>query len=204
MYIAIAGNIGSGKTSLTELLARRTGATACFEGSDNPYIGDFYDDMNRWAFNLQIYFLGNRLENTQKLLDSGVDFIQDRTIYEDAYVFADNLHDSGLMLTRDFETYMKIFDISCQLISPPDLVIYLKASVPALIGQIKKRGRAYETGIMEEYLDRLNRRYDNWIENIYKGEVITIDIDCTDFIADPSLLEPVVKRIAEIKAGCGR
>ena len=201
MYIAIAGNIGSGKTSLTEILALRTGAEACFEGSDNPYIGDFYDDMNRWSFDLQVYFLGNRLENTQRLLDSGADFIQDRTIYEDAYVFADNLHDSGLMSTRDFETYMKIFDISTQLISPPDLVIYLKASVPTLISQIKKRGRAYEAGIMEEYLERLNVRYDNWIENIYEGKVFTIDINGADFIADPSFLDPVVTCITEIKKG---
>ena len=139
MYIAIAGNIGSGKTSLTEILANRTGARAYYEDSDNPYIGDFYDDMNRWSFNLQIYFLGQRIREAKSILSEGTDLVQDRTIYEDAYIFATNLHELGLMSSRDFDTYMKIFDLATALIPVPDLLIYLKASVPTLIHQIKKR-----------------------------------------------------------------
>ena len=129
MYIAIAGNIGSGKTSLTGILAERTGARAYYEDSDNPYIGDFYEDMNRWSFNLQIYFLGQRIREAAAILSEGADLIQDRTIYEDAYIFASNLHGLGLMSSRDFDTYMKIFDLATGLIRKPDLLIYLKASV---------------------------------------------------------------------------
>lgn len=199
MYIAITGNIGCGKTSLTRILSERTGAKAYFEESDNPYIGDFYEDMNRWSFNLQIYFLGQRIQRAQEILKTGSDLIQDRTIYEDAHIFASNLHESGLMASRDFETYMKIFDLATALIPVPDLLIYLKASVPTLIHQIKKRGRAYEMSIQEEYLERLNRKYTEWIEHEYRGEVITIDVDHTDFIADASLLDDVVARIQEIK-----
>ena len=178
MYIAIAGNIGCGKTSLTKILSERTGAKAYFEESDNPYIGDFYDDMNRWSFNLQI---------------------QDRTIYEDAYIFAANLHESGLMTTRDYNTYLKIFDLATGLIARPDLLIYLKASVPTLIHQIRKRGRAYEMSIQEEYLERLNRKYEEWIGRNYDGEILTIDVDHTDFIADPSSLDDLVLRIGSFK-----
>ncbi len=199
MYIVIAGNIGSGKTSLTEILSEKTGMKAYFEDSDNPYIGDFYEDMSRWSFNLQIYFLGNRIRQAMQILDEGNDLIQDRTIYEDAYIFAANLHEMGLMSSRDFDTYMKIFDLSTKMISKPDLLIYLKAGVPTLVSQIRKRGRAYEMGIMDEYLERLNLKYNDWIENIYEGEVITIDVDNTDFIADPSLLDGLVTRIMDIK-----
>ena len=199
MYIVIAGNIGSGKTSLTEILSEKTGMKAYFEDSDNPYIGDFYEDMSRWSFNLQIYFLGNRIRQAMQILDEGNDLIQDRTIYEDAYIFAANLHEMGLMSSRDFDTYMKIFDLSTKMISKPDLLIYLKAGVPTLVSQIRKRGRAYEMGIMDEYLERLNVKYNDWIENIYEGEVITIDVDNTDFIADPSLLDGLVTRIMDIK-----
>ena len=138
MYIAIAGNIGCGKTSLTKILSERTGAKAYFEESDNPYIGDFYDDMNRWSFNLQIYFLGQRIRQAKEILATGSDLIQDRTIYEDAYIFAANLHESGLMTTRDYNTYLKIFDLATGLIARPDLLIYLKASVPTLIHQIRR------------------------------------------------------------------
>lgn len=199
MYIVIAGNIGSGKTSLTEILSEKTGMKAYFEDSDNPYIGDFYEDMSRWSFNLQIYFLGNRIRQAMQILDEGNDLIQDRTIYEDAYIFAANLHEMGLMSSRDFDTYMKIFDLSTKMISKPDLLIYLKAGVPTLVSQIRKRGRAYEMGIMDEYLERLNVKYNDWIENIYKGEVITIDVDNTDFIADPSLLDGIVTKIMDVK-----
>ena len=137
MYIAIAGNIGSGKTSLTGLLAEKTGAEAYFENSDNPYIGDFYENMNRWSFNLQIYFLGQRIRQAADILSAGNDLIQDRTIYEDAYIFAANLHEMGLMTSRDFDTYMKIFDLATGLTQAPDLLIYLKASVPTLVRQIR-------------------------------------------------------------------
>lgn len=136
MYIAIAGNIGSGKTTLTEMLTERYGAKAYYEQSDNPYIGDFYNDMNRWSFNLQMYFLGSRIQQTMDILRSGpVDIFQDRTVYEDAYIFADNLHRMGLMSGRDFDTYMSIFGLITNLVPRPDLLIYLKASVPTLISQ---------------------------------------------------------------------
>ena len=199
MYIAIAGNIGCGKTSLTKILSERTGAKAYFEESDNPYIGDFYDDMNRWSFNLQIYFLGQRIRQAKEILATGSDLIQDRTIYEDAYIFAANLHVSGLMTTRDYNTYLKIFDLATGLIARPDLLIYLKASVPTLIHQIRKRGRAYEMSIQEEYLERLNRKYEEWIGRNYDGEILTIDVDHTDFIADPSSLDDLVLRIGSFK-----
>ncbi|MDD3107776.1 MAG: deoxynucleoside kinase [Alistipes sp.] len=199
MYIAIAGNIGCGKTSLTQLLAERIGITAYYEEVDNPYIGDFYEDMTRWSFNLQIYFLGQRIRHAQDILATGADLIQDRTIYEDAYIFAANLHESGWMSSRDFDTYLKIFDLSTALIPTPNLLIYLKASVPTLIHQIQKRGRAYEMNIEEAYLERLNQKYTEWIEHNYSGEVIVIDVDHTDFIANPSLLDPVVQRIQTLK-----
>ena len=199
MYIAIAGNIGSGKTSLTEILSKRFGITAHYEDIDNPYIGDFYQDMNRWSFNLQVYFLGSRIKQSRQALALSGSLIQDRTIYEDAYIFADNLHQMGLMSSRDFDTYMKIFDLATGLIRKPDLLIYLKASVPTLVKQIKKRGRAYEASIQEGYLEQLNRKYEEWINNIYQGEVMTIDVDTVNFIENPSLLDGVVARIAEFK-----
>lgn len=199
MYIAIAGNIGSGKTTLTEMLAGHTGAKAYFESSDNPYIGDFYEDMNRWSFNLQIYFLGQRIREAVSILAQGEDLIQDRTIYEDAYIFADNLHQSGWMSTRDYDTYMKIFNLATNLIRTPDLLIYLRASVPTLINQIRKRGRAYEMSIMEEYLMRLNEKYEHWITEIYPGEVMVLDVDTTNFIDHPELLNPLLARIEALK-----
>ena len=143
MYIAIAGNIGSGKTSLTQLLAQRFNARAYYEDIDNPYIGDFYDDMNRWSFNFQIYFLASRIKQTKDMLAGEGNVIQDRTIYEDAHIFAGNLHQMGLMSSRDFGTYMRIFDLTNGLVPQPDLLIYLKASVPTLVSQILKRGRNY-------------------------------------------------------------
>ena len=184
MYIAIAGNIGSGKTTLTEMLTERYGAKAYYEQSDNPYIGDFYNDMNRWSFNLQMYFLGSRIQQTM-----------DRTVYEDAYIFADNLHRMGLMSGRDFDTYMSIFGLITNLVPRPDLLIYLKASVPTLISQIRRRGRAYEMNIDEQYLRRLNDRYDDWIENIYRGEVLVIDKDREDFVADAAVMEKICARL---------
>ena len=155
--------------------------------------------MNRWSFNLQIYFLGQRIRQATEILSTGSDLIQDRTIYEDAHIFATNLHETGLMSTRDFDTYMKIFDLATGLTQAPDLLIYLKASVPTLVSQIKKRGRAYEMSIQEEYLERLNRKYDEWISRIYRGEVITIDVARVDFVDDPSSLDEVVGRHESLK-----
>ena len=197
MYIAIAGNIGSGKTTLTRILTERYNAKAYLEECNNPYIGDFYEDMNRWSFNLQIYFLGSRIRQTMEMLSdvSQGDIIQDRTIYEDAYIFASNLHEMGLMATRDIETYMSIFRLVTTLIPKPDLLIYLKASVPTLISQIRRRGRAYEMNIDEQYLRRLNDRYDDWIENIYRGEVLVIDKDREDFVADAAVMEKICARL---------
>ena len=201
MYIAIAGNIGSGKTTLTEMLTERYRAKAYYEVSDNPYIGDFYENMNRWSFNLQIYFLGSRIQQTMDILHNTTgDIVQDRTVYEDAYIFADNLHRMGLMLGRDFDTYMSIFGLITNLVPQPDVLIYLKASVPTLIAQIRHRGRAYEMNIDEQYLNRLNERYEEWIQNIYKGEVIFIDKDREDFVEDPSVMEKICALLDEKRA----
>ena len=197
MYIAIAGNIGSGKTTLTQMLTERYKAKAYLEESNNPYIGDFYEDMNRWSFNLQISFLGSRIEQTMDMLaDNGSGGIfQDRKVYEDAHIFADNLHEMGLMASRDIETYMKIFRLVTSLIPRPDLLIYLKASVPTLISQIRKRGRAYEMNIDEAYLKRLNGKYNHWIDTIYEGDMLVIDKDHEDFVSDASVFERICARI---------
>lgn len=201
MYIAIAGNIGSGKTTLTRILTERYHAKAYLEETDNPYIGDFYDDMNRWSFNLQISFLGSRIQQTMDMLREGSGVIfQDRTIYEDAHIFAGNLHEMGLMATRDIETYMRIFGLVSTLIPKPDLLIYLRASVPTLISQIRMRGREYETNIDEMYLKRLNEKYNHWVEHIYQGPVLVVDKDREDFVSDPTVLERVCARLDEIQA----
>lgn len=204
MYVAIAGNIGSGKTSLTGLLAERYGAEAYYEDSENPYIGDFYEDMPRWSFNLQMYFLGKRIAEARRMLDhlgAGGSLVQDRTVYEDAHIFATNLHQMGVMASRDYDTYMSIFELIHPMIPRPDVLIYLRASTPMLLAQIRKRGRDYEAGIMEEYLERLNRMYDHWIEKIYPGEVLTLQIDERGFLADPALLEPVFARLDKLVRG---
>ena len=196
MYVAIAGNIGSGKTTLTEILTQRYGAKAYYEESDNPYIGDFYNDMNRWAFQLQISFLGSRIEQTLDMLANGGDvIIQDRTIYEDAHIFAYNLHEMGLISSRDFATYMKIFHLTTNLIPQPDVLIYLRASIPTLVAQIKRRGRAYEMNIDEQYLSRLNEKYEAWINDMYKGRVLIIDKDVDDFVADPTVVDRICEQL---------
>ncbi|WP_295989502.1 deoxynucleoside kinase [uncultured Alistipes sp.] len=200
MYIAIAGNIGSGKTTLTEILTRRYGAKAYLEDTDNPYIGDFYEDMNRWSFNLQISFLGSRIRQTMDMLSENAEVIfQDRTVYEDAHIFADNLHRMGLMSSRDFGTYMKIFNLVTNLIPKPDLLIYLKAGVPTLTAQIRRRGRAYEMNIDEAYLSRLNEKYEHWINDLYDGEVFVIDKDREDFVSDPAVLEKLCARLDALR-----
>lgn len=196
MYIAIAGNIGSGKTTLTGILTKRYGAKSYYEDIDNPYIGDFYEDMSRWAFQFQIWFLGSRVRQTLDMLSDGSEVVfQDRTIYEDAHIFAGNLHDMGLMTGRDFGTYMKVFDVSSNLIPKPDLLIYLKASVPTLISQIRRRGREYEQNIDEGYLGRLNDKYNEWIETMYDGEVFVIDKDTEDFVENPGVLQSLCDRL---------
>lgn len=192
MYIAIAGNIGSGKTSLTEILSAHYGAKAYYEDIDNPYIADFYDDMNRWAFNFQMFFLGSRINQTMQMLaESTGHVIQDRTIYEDAHIFAGNLHQMGLMSSRDYGTYMKIFNLATDLVPSPDILIYLKASVPTLVRQILKRGREYEKNIDLEYLQRLNNRYEEWISG-YKGKLLTINIDEVDFVSNPDVAKKII------------
>lgn len=177
MHIAIAGNIGCGKTTLTRMLAARYGWTPKYESVDfNPYLSDFYDDMSRWSFNLQIYFLNKRFKDVVDISRNSETIIQDRTIYEDAKIFAPNLHDMGLMSSRDFDTYSDLFDLMMSLVKMPDLLIYLKSSIPNLVSQIQKRGREYEKTIRIDYLTGLNERYDKWIDS-YKGHLLVIDAD---------------------------
>ncbi len=181
MHIAIAGNIGSGKTTLTKMLAAHYGWTPRFESVDyNPYLADFYEDMERWSFNLQIYFLNKRFKDVVEISKCKEVIIQDRTIYEDARIFAPNLHGMGLMSTRDFENYSDLFDLMMSLVNKPDLLIYLKSSIPNLVAQIQKRGREYEKGIRIDYLTGLNERYEAWIKD-YDGKLLVIDADNIKF-----------------------
>jgi deoxyadenosine/deoxycytidine kinase len=196
MHIAIVGNIGAGKTTLTELLSKHFGYEAQFEAVDNnPYLEDFYGDMKRWSFNLQIYFLNSRFQQIIELQKSQKNIIQDRTIYEDAYIFAENLHDMGLMSGRDYENYRAIFDNITSFIKAPDLLIYLKASVPTLVNNIQRRGREYESGIRLDYLSKLNEKYKNWIDNYKEGKLLVLDKDNLDFANNPEDLGVVIQRI---------
>lgn len=196
MHIAVAGNIGSGKTTLTGLLAKHYGWVAQYEDvDDNPYLNDFYEDMQRWSFNLQIYFLNSRFSQIVQIRQSGQDTIQDRTIYEDAYIFAPNLHSMGLMTTRDFENYFALFNLMSSLIDPPDLLIYLRASIPTLVNQIQNRGRKYEDNIRLDYLKHLNERYEAWIETYSLGKLLIVDADNYNFPASPEDLSVVINKI---------
>ena len=195
MHIAIAGNIGSGKTTLTSLLAKHFGWQPHYEDVDtNPYLHSFYEDMQRWSFNLQIYFLNSRFRQVIEIRKSGKTVVQDRTIYEDAYIFAPNLHMMNLMTTRDFENYQQLFELMSQFIQPPDLLIYMKASVPTLVRQIQKRGREYEAAIRLDYLKRLNEKYEAWISSYKLGKLLIIDVDPINFSENPEDLALIIER----------
>ncbi|MBL4651664.1 MAG: deoxynucleoside kinase [Flavobacteriales bacterium] len=196
MHIAVAGNIGSGKTSLTKLLAKHYKWEPHYEDvDDNPYLNDFYDDMQRWSFNLQIYFLNSRFNQMVDITEGDKKVIQDRTIYEDAFIFAPNLHAMGLMSTRDFENYFSLFNSMDHFLKAPDLMIYLRASVPTLVHQIQKRGRDYEESIRLDYLKRLNERYEAWISTYDKGKLLVINVDENNFIEKPEDLGEIITKV---------
>ena len=200
MHVAVAGNIGAGKTTLTKLLAKHYKWEAQLEDVvDNPYLDDFYNQMERWSFNLQVYFLNSRFRQVELIRQSGKDIIQDRTIYEDAHIFAPNLHAMGLMTNRDFENYRSLFDLMESFVEGPDLLIYLRSSIPNLVNQIHKRGRDYENSISIDYLSRLNERYEARIHGYDKGKLLIIDVDNIDFVTNPEDLGMVINKIdAEI------
>ena len=196
MHIAIVGNIGAGKTTLTGLLAKNYGWEALYEAVDNnPYLEDFYSDMKRWSFNLQIYFLNSRFQQIVDIQNFNRNVIQDRTIYEDAHIFAENLHEMGLMTTRDYQNYLAIFENITSFIKPPDLLVYLKASVPTLVNNIQRRGREYEIGIRIDYLSKLNEKYDKWIKNYKLGKLLVLDKDNLDFANNSEDLGNIMQSI---------
>lgn len=200
MHVAIAGNIGAGKTTLTKLLAKHYKWEAQLEDVvDNPYLDDFYNQMERWSFNLQVYFLNSRFRQVNQIQSGKKDIIQDRTIYEDAFIFAPNLHAMGLMTNRDFENYSSLFELMESFVKGPDLLIYLRSSIPNLVAQIHKRGRDYENTISIDYLSRLNERYEAWITKYTKGSLLIIDVDNLDFVDNPEDLGGIINKIdAEI------
>jgi deoxyadenosine/deoxycytidine kinase len=196
MHVAIAGNIGAGKTTLTQLLAKHYKWEAQLEDVvDNPYLDDFYNQMERWSFNLQVYFLNSRFRQVLQIRESGKNIIQDRTIYEDANIFAPNLHAMGLMTNRDFENYASLFGLMESLVQSPDLIIYLRSSIPNLVSQIHKRGRDYENSISIDYLSRLNERYEAWIHGYTKGKLLIIDVDTLDFVENEEDLGFIINKI---------
>jgi deoxyadenosine/deoxycytidine kinase len=196
MHIAIAGKIGSGKTTLTELLAKHYKWEAHYEDvEENPYLDDFYTEMQRWSFNLQIYFLNSRFKQVVDIRESGKSVIQDRTIYEDAYIFAPNLHAMGLMTTRDYNNYFRLFELMEGFIQAPDLLIYLRGSISTLVEQIQKRGRPYENNIRLDYLNRLSERYEAWINTYDKGKLLVVDVDKNKFPEEPEHLGEIINRI---------
>lgn len=196
MHIAIAGNIGAGKTTLTKLLSKHYKWKPQYEDViENPYLEDFYNKMDRWSFNLQVYFLNSRFKQILEIHESGSDVIQDRTIYEDAYIFAPNLHAMGLMNTRDFKNYKSLFDLMERVTKAPDLLIYLRSDVPNLVDQIQKRGREYENSISIEYLTRLNERYEAWVQDYNKGKMLIVNVNNTNFVDKPEDLGKVINKI---------
>ena len=196
-HIAVAGNIGAGKTSLTTLLARHFGWTAHFEDVDNnPYLNDFYNDMQRWSFNLQMYFLNQRFQQLQAIHRGDKTVVQDRTIYEDAKIFALNLHNMGLMTKRDFDNYQAMFETMNQFIQPPDLLIYVRASISTIVSQIEKRGREYEENLRLDYLKRLNEYYENFISGYTMGKLLIIDVDKINFVDNKEHMGEVVNRVS--------
>mgnify|MGYP001165032565 FL=1 len=196
MHIAIAGNIGAGKTTLTKSLGKHYKYEIELEDVvDNPYLDDFYNQMERWSFNLQIYFLNSRFRQLKDIISNGRSVVQDRTIYEDANIFAPNLHAMGLMTNRDYENYKSLFDLMEGTVQSPDLLIYLRSSIPNLVSQIHKRGREYENSISIEYLSRLNERYEAWIHSYEKGELLVIDIDDIDFVESKGDLQKIIDLI---------
>ena len=196
MHIAIAGNIGAGKTTLTKLLAKHYKWNTHYEDTEeNPYLNDFYTDMQRWSFNLQIYFLNSRLNQIIEIRNSEKTVIQDRTIYEDAYIFAPNLHAMGLMTTRDYNNYIDLFNSMMRFVQPPELLIYLRGTIPTLVRQIQKRGREYEESIRLDYLKRLNERYEAWVSSYDKGKLLIIDVDTNNFFDDSEDLGKIINKI---------
>ena len=196
MHIAVAGNIGSGKTTLTGMLAKHYGWEPLYESVDNnPYLASFYQDMQRWSFNIQISFLNSRFRQVLDIRKRKKDVIQDRTIYEDAYIFAPNLHEMDLMATRDFENYSQLFELMKQFIQAPDLLIYLKADVSTLVTQIRKRGRAYEDSIRLSYLENLNEKYEKWLSNYNEGKLLVVDVNTIKFAEKPEDFGEIINKI---------
>lgn len=196
MHIAIAGNIGAGKTTLATKLAHHFGWEPFFEAVDqNPYLKDFYEDMPRWAFHLQIYFLNSRFNQVQQIRQSKKNVVQDRTIYEDAHIFAKNLHDSGMLTTRDYHNYLELFKSMSSMVQPPDLLVYLRADLPKLVSQIQKRGRDYESNIRLDYLQHLNEHYEEWISSYKEGKLLIVDVNNLDFAKNPEDLGFILNKI---------
>jgi len=196
MHIAIAGNIGAGKTSLTDLLSKHYKWQGHFEEVvENPYLDDFYHQMERWSFNLQIYFLNSRFSQLIEIQKSGINVIQDRSIYEDAHIFAPNLHAMGLLSQRDYQNYKSLFELMQGMVTGPDLMIYLRSSIPNLVDNIHKRGREFENSISIDYLNRLNERYEAWIHNYDKGKLLILDVDELNFVENPSDIGAIIENI---------